>query len=441
MENNPVVKKPFPKIILWSGIVFLFLIIIFIAIKLFVPSFKSKPSELVWWGLWEDENIVKSLITEYESKNPGVTIKYVRQSPRDYRERLVNSFAKGEGPDIFRFHNTWVPMFVSELDSLPSNVFNAADFAKTFYPVASNDLIVGNRILGLPLEYDGLALFVNQDIFDKSRKTVPTTWDDLRIIARELTVKDDKGVITQSGVALGRTENVDHWQEILALMMIQNGVDLNSPTGKPAEDALTYFTIFNSVDGVWDATLPNSTAAFASGKLAMYFAPSWRAFEIQVANPDLKYKTYSVPQLPKSSPLEPDITYATYWVEGVWARSKNKLAAWNFINFLTQKDNQQIFFQNASRLRSFGEPYARVEMANLIIQHPVLGGIIKVAPNARSWYLASRTFDGPTGINSLMSKYFEDAVNSVVSGKSANKALETVASGVIQVLTQYKLTR
>lgn len=45
----------------------------------------------------------------------------------------------------------------------------------------------------------------------------------------------------------------------------------------------------------------------------------------------------------------------------------------------------------------------------------------------------------PTGINSLTNKYFEDAVNSVNQGNDAAKALQTVSSGVTQVLTQYGL--
>jgi hypothetical protein len=78
-------------------------------------------------------------------------------------------------------------------------------------------------------------------------------------------------------------------------------------------------------------------------------------------------------------------------------------------------------------------------MANLLTTHPILGSLVKQAPGAQSWYLASRTFDGPTGINSLLSKYFEDAVTAVVSGKEADRSLETVAAGVSQVLSQYRL--
>lgn len=434
----PPPKKSFPKIFIWIGVAVLVLVIAFVAYRIFKPSTESV-GEITWWGLWEDENVIAPLITEYEASHPKVKINYVRQSQKDYRERLVNSLAKGQGPDIFRFHNSWVPMFAKDLDTLPSSVMTASDYSKTFYPVAVSDLTSASGIVGIPLEYDALVLYINEDIFNSAGKTPPTTWDEVRSLAKELTVKDDQNVITQSGIALGRVENVDHWQEILALMMLQNGVDLTKPTGKNAEDAIKFFAIFSTVDGVWDATLPTSTQSFAAGKLAMYVGPSWRSFEITQQNPKLKFKTVPIPQLPKNSPTEGDITYATYWAEGVWARSTKKAVAWDFLKFLSTKESLQKIYQSESKVRSFGEPYSRVDMANLLTSHAILGSLIKQAPGAQSWYLASRTFDGPTGINSLLSKYFEDAVTAVVSGKEANKALETLSSGVSQVLSQYRL--
>jgi ABC-type glycerol-3-phosphate transport system substrate-binding protein len=329
-------------------------------------------------------------------------------------------------------------MFKTELDALPPSVMTAADYSKNFYQVITSDLSYGNSIIGIPLGYDALTLFINEDIFNKAGKTPPSTWDELRSLAKELTVKDSRGVILQSGVSLGRTENVDHWQEILALLMIQNGVDLGNPVGKNAEDALTFFTIFSSVDGVWDTTLPTSTQAFAAGKLAMYLAPSWRAFEITQQNPDLKFKTVPIPQLPKSDPSEQDITYATYWAQGVWSKSANKSAAWDFLNYLATSDSLQKLYQNEAAVRNFGEIYPRIDMSTLLKDHSIVGSIVTQAPGARSWYLASRTFDGATGINTQISNYFGDAVNAVVTGKSSpTEALNTVAQGVFQVLSQY----
>lgn len=439
-SSPPPPQKKFPiAIIIAVAVIILGVLAFFLVRGILGGMAKNQSVELTYWGLWEDDSMISSLIADYQIKNPNVKIKYIRQSQQDYRERLTNAIARGQGPDIFRFHNSWVPMFKNELDYVPATVVSAAEFSQTYYSVASSDLTSGTGIVGLPLEYDGLTLFINEDLFAKAGVTAPTTWDELRTVAKTLTVKDEQGSISQAGVALGRTENVDHWQEILALMMLQNGVDLNNPIGKLAEDALSYFTVFSSVDGVWDASLPPSATAFASGKLAMYFAPSWRVFEIKEQNPNLKFRAVPLPQLPKTSSNEPDVSYASYWAEGVWSRSKNKTAAWEFLKYLTTDDSLQKMYKNAAVVRLFGEPYPKVKMAGLVSTDTYIGPLISQAPYAKSWYLASRTWDGPTGINSLISKYFEDAVNAVNSGSSASKALEPVAAGVTQVLQQYGL--
>lgn len=443
----PSPKKKFSPVILFvaGGVVVLVLIVMLVS-KLFKGNIIGKPMTVTWWGLWEDSTIITPIIAEYEEANPKVKITYVKQAQQDYRERLTNALAKGTGPDIFRFHNTWVPMFKNELDFVPASVASAADFAQTYYPVATSDLASGTGLVGIPLEYDGLGLYINEDMFAKENLTPPTTWDELRTEACQLT-KIENEVIIQSGVALGLTGNVDHWQEILALMMLQNGVNLSKPTGKLAEDALMFYTVFSGEDAcqqskqrIWDATLPSSTVAFAAGKVAMYLGPSWRVFEIKQQNPNLKFKIVPVPQLPKSNLKEADITYATYWAEGVWSRSKNKEEAWKFLKFLSEKTTLEKLYQNASRTRLFGEPYSRIDMAGLVASDPLVGGITSLAPNAQSWYLVSRTFDGATGINTQISKYFEDAINAQIGKKAlTSKIMETVAAGVNQVLSQYGL--
>ncbi len=439
-EAPPPPKKGFPKIVPILGVIVLVLILAFVVWKLVLPKMsKNKEITLTWWGLWEDSATIAPLISEYEQQNPNVKINYVKQSHQDYRERLTNALAKGTGPDIFRFHNTWVPMFKGELDSVPASVMSAAEYAEGYYSIISSDLANETGLAGIPLGYDALTLYINEDIFKQADKSIPTTWDDLRQLAIELTTKDERGTITQAGVALGRTENVDHWPEILGLMMLQNGANPAKPTDKRAEDALTYFTIFSSVDGVWDETLPASTVSFAAGKLAMYIGPTWRSFEISQQNPAINYITVSLPQLPKDSPNQPDISYATYWAEGVWTRSPNKEVAWDFMNFISSKESLEKIYQNASKTRMFGEPYPRIDMAELLVEHPIASSVIAQAPDAQSWYLASRTFDGPTGINTQIANYYKDAINAVNLGERSDKALVTVAAGVAQILSQYGL--
>lgn len=437
-------SRKFPKKLL-AIIVFLLVLVlgvvgVFAAISGGVKLPGGKTT-ITWWSLWEDDSIITPLITEYQTKNPGVEIKYVKQSKEDYRERLTNALAKGDGPDIFRFHNTWVPMFSSRLSTMPSSVMSAQEFTQTFYPVVLSDLAAGSGFVGIPLMYDGLGLYINEDIFTTYGQTTPVTWYDVRDLAQQMTVKDEAGVIKQAGVSLGTTANVDNWQEILALMMIQNGVDLKNPTGENAIQALKFYTAFSKQYGVWNDTLPTSTIAFASGKVAMYIGPSWRAHEIRQQNPTLKFRVVPVPQLPKATAEDPDIAYATYWVEGVNSQSKVSTEAWKFLKFLSEKESLTKMYKNATAVRAFGALYPRRDMQELIASDPLVNGVIATATNAKSWYLASRTFDGQSGINSQLSKYFEDGVNAM-NGSSASdgkSVLETVSAGVQSVLVQFRL--
>jgi multiple sugar transport system substrate-binding protein len=443
ISTPPKPNKKFPaRIFLILFLIIAVLVGLFFAVRVFFGNRinSSKVTTITWWNLWEDDSIVKPLIQEYESKNPNVKINYIKQSPQDYRERLSSALAKGEGPDIFVFHNTWVPIFARDLEPVPASVMNSADLAQNFYYVISADLTSQGRIFGIPLGYDALTLFINEDLFKEAGLNPPTTWVELRQYAKLLTKIVD-GKISQSGVALGRVENVDHWQEILALMMIQNSVNFVNPDPSLMENSLLFYTVFSKVDKVWDETLPPSTELFAAGRLAMYFGPSWRAFNIKDMNPNLNFRTVPLPQVPKENPDDPDISYATYWAQGVWAKGKNKEAAWDFLKFISSKESLQEMFKQASLVRGFGEAYPRSDMSNLLIDHPILGSVVKLAPNAKSWYLASRTFDGPTGINSQLSKYFEDAVNGINQSQDSKSVVETLTQGIKQVLIQYGLSR
>lgn len=387
----------------------------------------TSQTTVAYWGLWEPTKIFEQVIADFEKDHPNIKIEYAQQSHKDYRERLASSIARGEGPDIFRFHNTWVPMFKKDLSVVPPDVYDAASFESTFYPVARESLRQGTAYMGIPLEFDGLGLYINEEIFSRAGKEPPKTWDELRQMAKELTTAQ------VAGVALGRTENVDHWSEILGVMMLQNGANLEKPTGKLAEDALDYFTLFAKTDKVWNERLPSSTLAFANGRVAMIFGPSWRALNIKEINPSLKFKIVPVPQLP-----ETNITWASFWVEGVWEKSQNKKEAWEFLKYLSSKEVMQKLFQAQSQTRLFGEPYSRTDMADLLKTNQYLGAYITQAPASRSWFLCSRTFDN--GINDKTIKYFEDAVNAVNQGKASAEALSTASQGIAQILAQYGLS-
>jgi multiple sugar transport system substrate-binding protein len=432
--------NPWPKRIIILVILIIFLGIAVVLGRIVLTNL-TVPQEVIltYWGLWENDGIIKPLITEFEAKNPKIKVQYSKQSNRQYRERLQAAIERGDGPDIFRYHNTWVPMLKNQLAPIPETVMTVSQFKDAYYPVATGDLVGGQIIYGIPLMIEGLGLYYNEDIFAAAGLTSPpATWEELLALVPKIAKPEGNGFAV-SAIALGTTGNIENYSDILGTMFMQNGANLAIPKGKEAEETLAFYHKFaNPTDPVytWNETMDNSMYAFANGKVAMILAPSWRAFDIiemaKQVNPALKFKIAPIPQLPGNT-----TTWASYWVEGISEKSKYKKQAAEFMQFLTSRESMIKLYTEESKVRLFGEPYARVDMASLLASDPYVGPFITQAKDARSFPVASRTFDN--GLNDRMMKYLENAVNAINTGSSPQQELDTVSSGFSQVLSSYGL--
>jgi multiple sugar transport system substrate-binding protein len=355
-----------------------------------------------------------------------------------------------ETVDIFRIHNTWIPMFRNYLEAVPSETATKIALDTDFFDVYKTDLKENGNYLSIPLMYDGLALFYNKDLIAEAKVELPKTWWELEAIANKLTTKDETGKIKVSGVALGTADNVDHWSDIVGLMMKQNGIDLSKSEVNNYSnlgDVLSFYTSFVTKDKVWDETMPNSTLLFANGKLAFYIGPSWRIFDIQKLNKSLNFGITGMPQLPvlgengtsDDQTKLTDIHWASYWTEGVNSKSKHQEEAWKFLEYLSSVEGLTNMYTAASQIRDFGEIYPRKSMVTKINDNWKVAPFVNNANQSTSWYLASETND--SGVNSDMQKYFGDAINLMIEGNDPEKAMETLKSGVNQTQTKYKLKR
>lgn len=401
-------------------------------LSLFNKPKAQSPITLIYWGLWEEDNLIKPVIAAYQSQHPNITINYQRQSSVNYRTRVQTQIREGVGPDIFMMHNSWLPMFQGDLAVAPVEVFSLADYKNMFYPVTVDSFVKGSSIYGAPMEIDGLSLYYNEEMLNGVGGKPPKNWQEFIDLATKMTVRDATG-IKSAGAALGTASNVDHFSDILGLLLFQQpNVTMANLTSLQVAEVFRFYTGFvtDPKRKTWDVNLPKSTDMFAQGRLGFYFAPSWRAHEIRIANPNLKFKVAPVPQLSGKN-----VAWATFWGQAVAGKSKNVLEAWKFVKFLTSAEAERIAYQQASQVRLFGEPYSQITLTNELSQDPIVGAFVNQGPNYKFWYLASNTFDN--GINDEIIKYFEDGVNAVLAGTDSQSALSTVDQGVKQVLNKY----
>jgi multiple sugar transport system substrate-binding protein len=420
--------------------IFAAIILIVVVIILIIPKNQTpKEASLVWWGLWEDANVMKSIIDDFEKQHPNIKISYSKQDPDKYRDTLLTRIKNGTGPDIFRYHNTWVPGLSAILSPLPKDVITVADFSKNYYPVTQNDLIQNGAIYGIPLGIDSIALFVNDDMLDSAGISVPVDWNQFVSAAKELTEKDpDTKDILVSGAALGTYGNINHAPDIISLMFLQQGVDTKKlpEAAENLNAALSFYTSFSKgSNSVWNNTLDNSQIEFARGKLAMYFGFSWDIFAIDQikSNTKLNYSVHPVPGLLEGQ----NITVASYWTEGVSSRSKHQKEAMIFMRYLSQKETLQKLYTEASKTRRFGPLYPRVDMANELKDNELIYPFISHLGQAGSSYFAGDTHDEETGLNKRANTYLENAINAIVQENSSIETeIETLTAGVTKVLKE-----
>ncbi len=375
--------------------------------------------ELTYWGLWEPESVMQPIIDEYEASNPGVNILYSQQAFTNYEgiayTRLQQASTSTEpAPDILRINNTWTPKFNQYLSPLPENIMDRTTYSETFYPTALEDFTAKDgNIYAMPWEIDGLAVFYNKQLLSAAGYSEPPTdWDSFIELARDLTTKNDAGQILTSGLAIGTANNINHSAEILSYLMLLNNADIMDTTYTTANltsdqviSAVTIYTEFTQgEDSVWTTDLRNDLEMFYAGKLAMMFAPSWRAFDIIEAAPSIEFGIAQTPQLATNDP----VYYAMYWGDSVSSTCENPQVAWDFIKYLV--NNQQGIFSNSSQIRAFGEPYSLVSLNNELESNNYLQSYSVMAPYMQSWTMGDQSFVEQT-LNTAITEILQDGEN------------------------------
>lgn len=371
------------KLLLWGGIGFAILIVIVVVVSLIGRGNNTRKTQsgtqkiiLNFWDPIDDPAVFKDIITAYQEIAPNVKINLIAKPLQDYELESSNAIASDKGPDVWMIPNSSVLRHQDSLAPVPENFFqknkndhttNTQYIKGRYVPIVVKENVNDNKIYGLPLFVDTLALFSNPHLlgaranalqnsdfkFDPTLfNTGPRTWNELVDLVKQYTAKSSGNQIDQSALAMGRSDNVDEANDILAALMLQNGTVMSSPDGLtatfnlpsqkqinqkyfPGTKALDFFTSFsnpNSPNYTWNESMPSSYEAFRDEKVAMIFEYSDILEKLKQENPNLSVRVFPLPQIKGSSQA---IDYAKYWTLTVPKNSPNSAAAWNFINYLS----------------------------------------------------------------------------------------------------------
>lgn len=357
----------------------------------------SQSVSLNMWGVIDDAPAYESAIRAYQAQYPNVKIEFRRLNLNEYENELLNGMAEDRGPDIFLVHNDWTQKYLSKMSAMPPSVtvgvpttqgsvqktvvWNAStvqlmtntEFQNTFVDTIARDTMrtvdvstdgvnpnFKMRIVGVPTFIDSMALYYNRSLLNVAGIALPPqTWDEFQDDVRKMTKLDprDPTKIIQSGAAIGTGSNVQRSSDLLVALMMQNGAQMTADDGAitfhqipadkagsvsepPAVGAMRFYADFADPTKdvyTWNLDQQNSFEAFIQGKTAFYFGYAYDQDVIKSRAPQLNLGLTKLPQINGL----PQKNVANYWYWAVSKRSKQQAHAWNFLNFLAQKTQQQ----------------------------------------------------------------------------------------------------
>lgn len=311
-----------------------------IAGLLVIATVKSRGGEerveLSIWGSAPSAGI-DDLREKFFSKNDLLGVSYRAVPAEAFDQELLEALASGRGPDLLLLPAELLLRYRDKLALIPYATYSERQFRDTF--IQEGDLfLLPEGVAALPFSLDPLLMYWNRDFLDEAGiATPPRYWDEFLPLANNLTLKDKLGNISRSGVALGEYRNIASAKELLSALFLQSGNPIFAPDstgafraslGQPSASAvLDFYTEFaNPLKPVysWNRSLPLSTNAFLSSKLAVYFGFGSEYAALRKGNPNLNF---DVALLPRPRNATVGLTYGRLTGIAIFRSSQNPAAA------------------------------------------------------------------------------------------------------------------
>ncbi len=319
-----------------------YFIYILLALLLFVglSSCSKKQDVTLSFTTWQltDGDLVlwwESLIEEFETAHPGVTIQITNLSRDTYAETLLSQFVSGSPPDI------------THLASFEFAAFSQRGLLENLDSYAEKDSIdingwAGQRVLqvdnanyGIMLLYFGFNLYYNDALLKEVNLTVPTTWDEYIAAAKKLTIDKDKdGIIDQYGAGFQTAPGPGQYITGLLNVVLDSGAYWTDDSGNVTIDTPQMAKAF----GKWKTIVKNNLTPrgskindirqlFNEGKVAMLIEGPWMWGISRKASPSV------LPNIKVAkSPLHPPVGGSSNGLGMPASLSKEKKAlVWDFI--------------------------------------------------------------------------------------------------------------
>ena len=353
-------------------------------------AFAQKQVKLVIAGRDGDYgNAMQAAVDAYTAKNPNVTFEVLKLSGDDVYQKSVIDLRTGTGtydlvliddPKAMQFQKAG---WLEDLDALYKKAGRTvdSDFISTTIDLCRFPNGPKGKLYALPFVGNVSLFAYRADLFAKYGLAAPKTWNDVLAAAKKISEAEP----AVSGVSFRGVKGNPILTAFLPVFW-SFGADFFDASGKPAvnsPEAVRALKFFLELAKYAPKSVPmNNTAQVRDGLLAgtVGIAPEvWPAWLGKLDDPNESKVAGKVTVTKHPSDVKKSSPMNGIWHISIPVASRNKQAAFDFLEFLTSKEIQKLMVLKAGLPPSRSSVYADAE---ILAKHPWYPGIKDALENA-----------------------------------------------------------
>jgi multiple sugar transport system substrate-binding protein len=314
------------------------------------------------WAMGTEGEVLEDFSAAFEEANPDADVKVTAVPWESAYDKLSGAIASGETPDVSLVGTTWMGEFAQAggLMPTPENLVDES----AFFPGAWESTEVGGTSYGVPWYVETRVLYYRTDLAEQAGwDEAPQTWDELKTFAQDLESK--AGVEYGLNLQPGQTGS---WQTVMpfawsngATLTNEDATEYTIDSPEMAE-ALDYYTSYFDEELSPTRLLDPGEleTGFAKGTYGAFISGPWHTGLVEDAG--VTQEQYTVAPMPG-----PDGAPGSSFVGGgdlvVFNDSDNADNAWKYVQWLSEAETQQAFYDEVGDLPAVQEAWETGELA------------------------------------------------------------------------------
>jgi multiple sugar transport system substrate-binding protein len=302
------------------------------------PAASDENVTITVWDYYGEATPIKPLIEGFQEENPNITVQYEALDWDSTLEKLNVVLTGGTPPDVVTVDMTWLPKFAAlgaftDLKALSGGKLNGAAWDQAYTPGGLEAITYNDQIVAALYDFDVYALYYRADLLEQKGLQVPKTWDELKDVSAKLA--EGEMYLYQW---LPETFHGSQW-------IYENGGDLLSPDNKTVvfnspeavEAIQVYLDLLTDKSAIyWGADQGERIQGIKDGRIAMFSDGPYNMGIMKSAAPEMagqwRVAVHPYGKQPGS--------YLGGTGLVIPAQSKQKDAAWKFIEYAMRLENQ-----------------------------------------------------------------------------------------------------